>query len=614
MHRPVPMTCSEWADENYYLSAESAYIEGRWQTADVQVAILNSMGNDEIVIVNLCKPARIGYTQMLKAAFGYQIEHKKRNGMILQPTDGAASGFMKTHIETAIRDIPVLKGLAPWLGKKHRDNTLEAKKFTNQRQLWCLGGTSAKNYREKSLDFIIYDELAAFPEDVEKEGSPTYLGDMRLEGSAFPKSIRGSTLKIKGQCQMERAAGESETDFHPYVPCPHCFEYQTLKWGGKDAAFGLKWDPGSIRDVWYLCEKNGCVIRQNELLPHFKDLEWRCHKTNIATKDGIEFFSDGLITETPESVTWNLWMAYSPFTTWQKIVSKFTKAKDDMGKLKTFVNTVLGETWDDDTGEKLEWESLYARRENYLPTIPERAVYLAGSVDVQDDRLEAKIKAYGPGEESWLIGFKRLIGDPSGEILWQKLTEYFDQGFQHESGSSMAVGIICIDSGGHYTDEVYAWCRKDPMRRIPIRGASVYGKPVANFPRKRTRKGVYLTEIGTDNAKDIIYARLAIQASDLSKPIKGYMHLPMVEWADELYFKGLTSERKKLSFVKGRRVYRYECPSGVRNEPLDLEVYNLAAVRIAQQHFGLDLDRARPEAKKAPTTKKRKTVHKSSWL
>ncbi len=608
------MTCTEWADENFYLSAESAYIEGRWETAPFQVAILNSMGNDEIRVVNLVKSARVGYSQMLKAATGYQIEHKKRNGMILQPTDGAAQGFMKAHIETAIRDVPVLKALAPWHGKKHRDNTLDAKKFSNQRQLWCLGGTAGKNYREKSLDFIIYDELAAFPEDVEKEGSPTFLGDKRLEGSAFPKSIRGSTPKIKGHCQIERAAQESETNFLLHLPCPHCKKKQSLKWGGKDASFGIKWVKGNPDDVWYVCEHHGCVIRQHELNPLHSKGEWRCDRSGLVTTNGYEFRKDGQITETPESVTWNVWTAYSTFTTWSRIAKDFINAKNDPGKLKTFVNTTLGETWDEETGEKLEWESIYARRENYLPTVPDRASYLVASVDTQDDRLEAKIKAYGPGEESWLIDYVRLIGDPSGEMLWEKLTERLDQSFNHESGLKMSVGLICIDSGGHYTDEVYSWCRHDPMRRIPIKGASIYGKPVANFPRKRTRKGVYLTEVGTDNAKDIIYSRLAIQAKDLTKAVRGYLHLPLIEWADEAYFKGLTVERKTMTFTKGKKVYRWVCPAGVRNEPIDLEVYCLAAIRIAQQNFGLNLDIARPVGEKKKTTKKRKTVHKSSWL
>jgi phage terminase large subunit GpA-like protein len=45
---------------------------------------------------------------------------------------------------------------------------------------------------------------------------------------------------------------------------------------------------------------------------------------------------------------------------------------------------------------------------------------------------------------------------------------------------------------------------------IPVKGASVYGKPVANMPRKRNKNGVYLTEIGTDTAKEQIYNRLTL--------------------------------------------------------------------------------------------------------
>ncbi|SQR99223.1 phage terminase, large subunit [Escherichia coli] len=76
---------------------------------------------------------------------------------------------MKTHVEPTIRDIPSLLALAPWYGKKHRDNTLTMKRFSNGRGFWCLGGKAAKNYREKSVDVAGYDELAAFDEDIEQE-------------------------------------------------------------------------------------------------------------------------------------------------------------------------------------------------------------------------------------------------------------------------------------------------------------------------------------------------------------------------------------------------------------------------------------------------------------
>lgn len=243
LFRPEPQTAVEWADANYYLPKESAYQEGRWETLPFQRAIMNAMGSDYVREVNVVKSARVGYSKMLLGVYAYFIEHKQRNTLIWLPTDGDAENFMKTHVEPTIRDIPSLLALAPWYGKKHRDNTLTMKRFSNGRGFWCLGGKAAKNYREKSVDVAGYDELAAFDEDIEQEGSPTFLGDKRIEGSVWPKSIRGSTPKVRGTCQIERAASESPHFMRFHVACPHCGEEQYLKFGDKETPFGLKWTP-----------------------------------------------------------------------------------------------------------------------------------------------------------------------------------------------------------------------------------------------------------------------------------------------------------------------------------------------------------------------------------
>ncbi len=328
LFRPEPQTAVEWADANYYLPKESAYQEGRWETLPFQRAIMNAMGSDYIREVNVVKSARVGYSKMLLGVYAYFIEHKQRNTLIWLPTDGDAENFMKTHVEPTIRDIPSLLALAPWYGKKHRDNTLTMKRFSNGRGFWCLGGKAAKNYREKSVDVAGYDELAAFDEDIEQEGSPTFLGDKRIEGSVWPKSIRGSTPKVRGTCQIERAASESPHFMRFHVACPHCGEEQYLKFGDKETPFGLKWTPDDPSSVFYLCEHNACVIRQQEL--DFTDARYICEKTGIWTRDGILWFSSsGEEIEPPDSVTFHIWTAYSPFTTWVQIVKDWMKTKGD---------------------------------------------------------------------------------------------------------------------------------------------------------------------------------------------------------------------------------------------------------------------------------------------
>jgi phage terminase large subunit GpA-like protein len=572
------------------------------------------MGNDEIRTVNVIKSARVGYSKMLLAASAYQIEHKRRNILLLLPTDGAAAGFMKAHVETMIRDVPSIYELAPWYGKKHRDNTLDTKRFSHSKQLWCLGGAAAKNYREKSVDSIIYDELAAFEPDVEKEGSPTFLGDKRIEGSTFPKSIRGSTPKIKGTCQIEAAASESPHLFRLHVPCPHCQAEQFLKWGGKDCAFGMKWDPQNPANAWYLCEHNACVIQQHEMQDQHAKGRWICEKTGVWTKDGIDYFDPaGDPIPTPDSVTFHIWTAYSPFTTWGRVVLDFYKAKGDISKLKTFTNTTLGETWEEDQGEKVEWETLYGRREVF-PQVPREGLVLVGGIDTQDDRYEGRVWAFGQGEEAWLVDRWILTGDPASDELRRKVGLKIHQLYARADGLQMKVERWCWDSGGHYTDEVYAESRKHGATWVvPIKGANVYGKPIANFPRTRTKGSkVYLTEVGTDNAKELIYSRLKLQPQP-GVSVPGCVHLPANdEICDEAELKQLTAETKVLKIDKGQRVYRWDA-KGRRNEALDCFVYALAALRISQQRFGLDLNALAAEPTTNTTSDERPRVASSYW-
>lgn len=600
LYKEPPLTAVEWADKHFYLVAESSYQEGKWETAPVQRAILNAMGNDQIQTVNFKKSARMGYTKMLLANVGYKLQHKRRNVLFYCPTDGDAETVMKQHVEPVIRDVPVLLALAPWHGKKHRDSTLTSKRFLNQRMLWVLGGKASRNYREKSPDEVIYDELSKFDSNVEGEGSPTFLGDKRLEGSNFRKSIRGSTAKVAGECQITKAAEESPHFLRYHIPCPHCRQEQYLKWGGADCSFGIKWDTsplGEATQAWYVCEHTGCMILYHEAIEAAKSGRWICEKTGIWTRDAIDWFgTDDLPIATPRSVTFHVWTAYSPFTTWLDIANEFLKIKGDIPSLITFTNTTLGECWEGDQGEKLEWEQLHARREVWQGVVPGRAVTLMGGIDSQDDRYEGRVWAFGPGEECWLVHRFILSGDPASEELRRKVGVEIHRQFTRVDGLVMKVERWCWDAGGHYADEVHAESRRHGVHWvIPIFGANTYGKPIANMPRKRHKQHkVYKTEVGTDNAKELIYGRLRIPVdygkSNAGEIQPGVIHLPANDdICDEAEVKQLTAERKVPRMVKGRRVYRWDA-KGRRNEALDCLVYAIAALRISQQRFGLDLD------------------------
>ncbi|EJJ9404351.1 phage terminase large subunit family protein [Escherichia coli] len=587
---PVPLTTVQWADQHYYLPKESSYTPGQWETLPFQVAIMNSMGNDRIRTVNLIKSARVGYTKMLLGVEAYFIEHKSRNSLLFQPTDSAAEDFMKSHVEPTIRDVPVLLELAPWFGRKHRDNTLTLKRFSSGVGFWCLGGAAAKNYREKSVDVVCYDELSSFEPDVEKEGSPTLLGDKRIEGSVWPKSIRGSTPKIKGFCQIEKAANESAHFMRFYVPCPHCGEAQYLKFGDDATTFGLKWEKGKPETVYYLCEHNGCVIRQSEL--DHTDGRWICDNTGMWTRDGLTFYSAGdEEIPPPRSISYHIWTAYSPFTTWVQIVYDWLDALKDPNGVKTFINTTLGEPYEEAVAEKLSFELLLEKVCHYDAQVPLRVVYLTAGIDSQKNRYEIYVWGWAPGEEAFLIDKQIIMGRPEDEDTLKRVDAVIRKKYRHADGTEISISRVCWDTGGIDQDIVYQRSRKHgTFFVLPIKGASVYGKPVITMPKKRNQRGVFLCEVGSDTVKEMLYARFALPVVSASETAPYTFRFPdNPDIFSDVEAKQLVAEELVEKVVNGRVKLQWDARKR-RNEALDCLVYAYAALRISVQRWQLDLD------------------------
>ncbi|EFE8312319.1 TPA: phage terminase large subunit family protein [Escherichia coli] len=587
---PVPLTTVQWADQHYYLPKESSYTPGQWETLPFQVAIMNSMGNDRIRTVNLIKSARVGYTKMLLGVEAYFIEHKSRNSLFFQPTDSAAEDFMKSHVEPTIRDVPVLLELAPWFGRKHRDNTLTLKRFSSGVGFWCLGGAAAKNYREKSVDVVCYDELSSFEPDVEKEGSPTLLGDKRIEGSVWPKSIRGSTPKIKGFCQIEKAANESAHFMRFYVPCPHCGEAQYLKFGDDATTFGLKWEKGKPETVYYLCEHNGCAIRQSEL--DQTDGRWICDNTGMWTRDGLTFYSAGdEEIPPPRSISYHIWTAYSPFTTWVQIVYDWLDALKDPNGVKTFINTTLGEPYEEAVAEKLSFELLLEKVCHYDAQVPLRVVYLTAGIDSQKNRYEIYVWGWAPGEEAFLIDKQIIMGRPEDEDTLKRVDAVIRKKYRHADGTEISISRVCWDTGGIDQDIVYQRSRKHgTFFVLPIKGASVYGKPVITMPKKRNQRGVFLCEVGSDTVKEMLYARFALPVVSASEVAPYTFRFPdNPDIFSDVEAKQLVAEELVEKVVNGRVKLQWDARKR-RNEALDCLVYAYAALRISVQRWQLDLD------------------------
>jgi phage terminase large subunit GpA-like protein len=272
-----------------------------------------------------------------------------------------------------------------------------------------------------------------------------------------------------------------------------------------------------------------------------------------------------------------IWAAYSPFVSWQRLVSEWLAIQGDRTQLKAFTNTVLGEEWEDRESE-LDEQVLAARRTRYPAPVPRAAGLLTCGVDVQGDRLEATVVGWGAGEQAWTVTHEILPGNPGGKSdVWDRLDAFLAQGWEHESGHTMPIRSTCLDSGGHHTDEVYAFVHARPGRNVwAVKGSSTPGAQAVSPPHKVERPNlgtVQLFLLGTDTLKDSLFARLG-----LLLPGPRYVHFP--NHLPDDYFEQLAAEVARTKWINRRAHRVYELRRGRRNEALDCWVYALAALYI----------------------------------
>lgn len=554
-------------------------MQGPWEAYPYQVGMMDCMSNDDIQEITLLKSARVGYSKMILACMGYMAHHKKRNQAVWQPVDEDATSWCKTDLDTFIRDCTAMQSIFPWWNSRSKHNTFQQKTFLTS-ILHIRGGRSAKNYRRLSIDVAYIDELDGFDPDVESEGTPDALVSKRLEGAPFPKMICGSTPRIADTSLITARASHAERTFRYHIPCPHCRTLQPLEWGGKDAPHGFKWFDNNPETAAYLCAQCSTLFIQSDYLRVWdaeSGARWQ-DDTGVWFDADMRFWDGaGKMLSPPKSVAFKIWTAYSPQQTWSGIVSDWLRCKSDPLRLRAFINLTLGEPYAEQS-EKSDPDTLLARRENYTSArLPSDVLYLTAGVDVQDNRIECEIvgwrqDARDSPPESWGVEYHVISGDPARTGVWGDLDTLLMQDWTTDDGRTLRIQAACVDSGGHHTSQVYAWCEARKGRHIyaikGMPGARPIWKPKAGKSKKYQAE---VWHIGVDTAKDAWYARLKIAA-----PGPGYCHFPLAY--SETYFNGLTAEQVRTKYSKGRPIREWFCPPGRRNEPLDIRCYALAAL------------------------------------
>jgi len=564
------------------LSPETSAQTGRFHAFPYQNGIMDAITDPTVEMVSVQKSARVGYTKIMDHAAGFYIHQDPAPILVVQPRVEDAEDYSVTEIEPMLRDTPVLAEIAGDLKKKDSKQKIAKRVFRNGSSMSFVGANSPGGFRRITARVVIFDEVDGYPVmGAGKEGDQIKLGIKRTESFWNRKIILGSTPTVKGESRIEKSYANSDQRKY-YVPCPHCGEYQVLEWGGPDTPYGMKWDKdengiGIPESVFYVCKVTGCVIFEADKEDMVGRGEWRATKP---FKGHAGF---------------HIWAAYSLFVNacWRNLVAEWLEVKDDPLMRQTFVNLVLGETYEDRGERALQEDRLAARCEVWPAEIPDGVAVITVGVDTQGDRFECEVVGWGMNEESWSIDFEIIEGDMETPEPWNRLDAYLQRIWYRSDGRGFEAMAVCHDSGGHHTQKVYNFAKARLGRRVwAIKGESAVGgkrSPVwpVKIPSKRNKSSFRPVIIGVNAAKDSVRSRL-----HLTQPGPGYMHFPAAR--DINYFAQLTSERS-VRKTSGGQIYRvWELPPGRANEALDCRVYAYAAL-CGLMHMGLKLNKRADE-------------------
>ena len=558
---PPKLTVSEWADRYRQLSSESSAEAGKWSTsrAEYQRGMMDAVSDPEMQTIVLMTGAQIGKTELINNVVGFHIHQDPAPMLVVQPTLEMAQTWSKDRLAPALRDTPVLAAKVKDPRARDSGNTVLHKVFAGGHVTAC-GANSPSSLASRPCRVILCDEVDRYPISAGSEGDPVSLAKKRSTTFWNRKTILVSTPTDRGHSRIEAAYSESDQRKY-FVCCPDCGEEQVLRWAN------VRWDEDKPHTAAYTCEGCGTLWGDAQRFRAIRYGKWK------ATADG-----DG------KTAGFHLSGLYSPWTPLEEAVRDFLASKRDPMRLKTWVNTFLGETWEDQ-GDQVDEHDLIDRREDFGDELPDDILMLTAGVDVQDDRLEVEVVGWGRGEESWSVEYQTLYGDPSTADLWMQLDQLLQQKYVHPIHGEMVIRASCIDSGGHYTQQVYNYCRVRAGRRIfAIKGVGGEGKPVVGRPTKNNIGRINLFPVGVDTAKELVYSRLKIASEG-----EGYCHFPTGR--SQEYFLMLTAEKKVTRYFKGRPKREW-VKIRTRNEALDCRVYATAALGLLNVNLDVIAKRA----------------------
>jgi len=620
--RPPPVrSVAQWAEEApRHVSAESGTRwPGPWSNAIAPylVEIMECLSlSHPAREVTFKKSAQVAGSEAGINLVGNIIAENPAPVLIVLPTLDEAKKYVKLKLQPTIEATPVLRRAVRDQTSRDEDGSTTLFKKFKGGFIQITGANTSKGLQMITARVIVKEEISEWPYDVDGRGDPFELADRACKTyEGREKKFNISTPGVvddKGQGCRVSERYEASDQRRYYVPCPHCNGYQVLSFDRL-----AKEDPDK---AVYSCRACGVDIEHHHKRAMLARDVW------LKTYPGVDC-PPAIVQEYEIEVHrarpsngrqpgFAINVLYSPVESWSAVVARWIRAQGNPRLLKVFFQQDLGEPYEE---RNYSWDHEKLRDaavglDYGWQRVPPGALFITAAVDVQGNRLEYGVYAWGVGLTGWLIDKGIVEGDPVAAKTWLELDKVLSRTYEDRHGKPWSIDAAGVDTG-FQTQAVYRYIRRHAAagKLYALDGRDGWKLPPLGTPRKQDvdfegKKigAIMLWPVGTWDLKSEHYWALGEMLNGPDKATgrlaPGAIHYS--DRCDPAFFKQLTAEFLKDMEVgstgKTRKVWHKD--RSTPNEALDIAVYaralahHLADTLSAEQWTALAAERGAPPA------------------